>query len=215
MVTVWSVIIVVLVRIALKKRATEGVYRPSQQEALGPQVSIDSVLKRPPEERLIWWPSCFTRTTAVTCSLTASNVLVIIIHHHVTRCLENLHGCCRLNCGWLVVEAGHLLWQQRFSLIVNEKCSGSFTIHCRQHYEKFLTFVTYDIGASGCDYKLITCEFWQWITVCSAIEPPNVCWITCNCAYLQLCYWKSPSTQFLLFYRVIVAVVEMFSLHVT
>jgi len=50
-----SVIIaaVILVRMARKKRATRGVYSPSQQEYSNPRIELDNVLKPPPEERLI------------------------------------------------------------------------------------------------------------------------------------------------------------------
>jgi hypothetical protein len=44
---------VVLVRMARKKRATRGVYSPSQQEYCNPRVELDNVMKPPPEERLI------------------------------------------------------------------------------------------------------------------------------------------------------------------
>ena len=43
----------VLVKMARKKRATRGVYSPSQQEYCNPRVELDNVLKPPPEERLI------------------------------------------------------------------------------------------------------------------------------------------------------------------
>ncbi|CAG7820206.1 unnamed protein product [Allacma fusca] len=45
--------IFVLVKMARKKRATRGVYSPSQQEYCNPRVELDNVMKPPPEERLI------------------------------------------------------------------------------------------------------------------------------------------------------------------
>lgn len=45
--------VVVLVRMARQKRATRGVYSPSQQEYCNPRVELDNVMKPPPEERLI------------------------------------------------------------------------------------------------------------------------------------------------------------------
>ena len=44
---------VILVRMARKKRATRGVYSPSQQEYCNPRIELDNVMKPPPEERLI------------------------------------------------------------------------------------------------------------------------------------------------------------------
>jgi len=48
-----TVAVIILVRVARKKRATRGVYSPSQQEYCNPRVELDNVLKPPPEERLI------------------------------------------------------------------------------------------------------------------------------------------------------------------
>lgn len=45
--------IIILVRMARRKRATRGVYSPSQQEYCNPRVELDNVMKPPPEERLI------------------------------------------------------------------------------------------------------------------------------------------------------------------
>jgi len=45
--------VVMVVRMARKKRATRGVYSPSQQEYCNPRVELDNVMKPPPEERLI------------------------------------------------------------------------------------------------------------------------------------------------------------------
>jgi len=45
--------VVILVRMARQKRATRGVYSPSQQEYCNPRIELDNVLKPPPEERLI------------------------------------------------------------------------------------------------------------------------------------------------------------------
>ena len=38
---------------ARKRRQSEGTYSPSQQEVAGARLEMDSVLKVPPEERLI------------------------------------------------------------------------------------------------------------------------------------------------------------------
>ncbi|ODM96171.1 hypothetical protein Ocin01_10504 [Orchesella cincta] len=45
--------IIILVRMARRKRATRGVYSPSQQEYCNPRVELETQLKPPPEERLI------------------------------------------------------------------------------------------------------------------------------------------------------------------
>lgn len=39
---------------ARKKRQSEGAYSPSAQELAGARLEMDSMLKVPPEERLIW-----------------------------------------------------------------------------------------------------------------------------------------------------------------
>lgn len=41
---------------ARKKRQSEGTYSPSSQEVAGARLEMGSVLKVPPEERLIWYP---------------------------------------------------------------------------------------------------------------------------------------------------------------
>ncbi|KAJ8379598.1 hypothetical protein SKAU_G00003760 [Synaphobranchus kaupii] len=45
--------LIVMVMTARKKRQSEGTYSPSQQEVAGARLEMDSVLKVPPEERLI------------------------------------------------------------------------------------------------------------------------------------------------------------------
>ncbi|XP_069744762.1 protein crumbs homolog 1-like isoform X2 [Narcine bancroftii] len=45
--------LILVVLTARKKRQTEGTYNPSQQEVAGARLEMDSVLKVPPEERLI------------------------------------------------------------------------------------------------------------------------------------------------------------------
>ncbi|KAL0187351.1 hypothetical protein M9458_019021, partial [Cirrhinus mrigala] len=45
--------LVCLVLTARKKRQSEGTYSPSQQEVAGARLEMGSVLKVPPEERLI------------------------------------------------------------------------------------------------------------------------------------------------------------------
>lgn len=42
-----------MVLTARKRRQSEGTYSPSQQEVAGARLEMDSVLKVPPEERLI------------------------------------------------------------------------------------------------------------------------------------------------------------------
>ena len=43
-----------MVLTARKKRQSEGAYSPSTQEVAGARLEMDSMLKVPPEERLIW-----------------------------------------------------------------------------------------------------------------------------------------------------------------
>lgn len=43
-----------MVLTARKKRQSEGAYSPSAQELAGARLEMDSMLKVPPEERLIW-----------------------------------------------------------------------------------------------------------------------------------------------------------------
>lgn len=43
-----------LIMTARKKRQSEGTYSPSSQEVAGARLEMGSVLKVPPEERLIW-----------------------------------------------------------------------------------------------------------------------------------------------------------------
>jgi len=45
--------IIIFVKIARSKRASEGTYRPSQQEMAGQRVDLGNEIKPPPEERLI------------------------------------------------------------------------------------------------------------------------------------------------------------------
>ena len=45
--------IIILVKIAQRRRATEGAYHPSQQEMAAPRIDLGNEIKRPPEERLI------------------------------------------------------------------------------------------------------------------------------------------------------------------
>ncbi|KAG5834970.1 hypothetical protein ANANG_G00267170 [Anguilla anguilla] len=45
--------LIVMVMTARKKRQSEGTYSPSQQEVAGARLEMDSMLKVPPEERLI------------------------------------------------------------------------------------------------------------------------------------------------------------------
>ncbi|XP_014677224.1 PREDICTED: protein crumbs-like [Priapulus caudatus] len=47
------VVLVVMVMTARKKRATQGTYSPSRQEMSGSRVEMGSIMKPPPEERLI------------------------------------------------------------------------------------------------------------------------------------------------------------------
>lgn len=46
--------VIIFLMAARKKRATRGAYSPSQQETSGSRVELGNVLKKPPEERLIW-----------------------------------------------------------------------------------------------------------------------------------------------------------------
>ena len=46
--------VIVFVMVARNKRATHGAYSPSRQETAGARVELGNVLKKPPEERLIW-----------------------------------------------------------------------------------------------------------------------------------------------------------------
>ncbi|XP_072908661.1 protein crumbs homolog 2-like isoform X1 [Hemitrygon akajei] len=48
-----AIALIFVVLTARKKRQTEGTYNPSQQEVAGARLEMDSVLKVPPEERLI------------------------------------------------------------------------------------------------------------------------------------------------------------------
>jgi len=60
---IFNIIIIVLLLLLLgllsgvlaarKRRQSEGTYSPSQQEVAGARLEMDSVLKVPPEERLI------------------------------------------------------------------------------------------------------------------------------------------------------------------
>ena len=47
------VAVTVMVMTARKKRQSEGAYSPSAQELAGARLEMDSMLKVPPEERLI------------------------------------------------------------------------------------------------------------------------------------------------------------------
>lgn len=47
------IIFVLMILTARKRRQSEGTYSPSQQEVAGARLEMDSVLKVPPEERLI------------------------------------------------------------------------------------------------------------------------------------------------------------------
>lgn len=46
-------VLVLMILTARKRRQSEGTYSPSQQEVAGARLEMDSVLKVPPEERLI------------------------------------------------------------------------------------------------------------------------------------------------------------------
>lgn len=46
--------LIFMVLTARKRRQSEGTYSPSQQEVAGARLEMGSVLKVPPEERLIW-----------------------------------------------------------------------------------------------------------------------------------------------------------------
>jgi hypothetical protein len=46
-------VLATLLMMARNKRATRGTYSPSAQEYCNPRLEMDSVLKQPPEERLI------------------------------------------------------------------------------------------------------------------------------------------------------------------
>uniref|UniRef100_A0A8U8AYQ8 Uncharacterized protein n=1 Tax=Geospiza parvula TaxID=87175 RepID=A0A8U8AYQ8_GEOPR len=48
-----SIALIFMVLTARKRRQSEGTYSPSQQEVAGARLEMDSVLKVPPEERLI------------------------------------------------------------------------------------------------------------------------------------------------------------------
>ncbi|KAG5680801.1 hypothetical protein PVAND_010286 [Polypedilum vanderplanki] len=48
-----GIVLAVLLMMARNKRATRGTYSPSAQEYCNPRLEMDSVLKQPPEERLI------------------------------------------------------------------------------------------------------------------------------------------------------------------
>uniref|UniRef100_A0A8C0UQ68 Uncharacterized protein n=1 Tax=Cyanistes caeruleus TaxID=156563 RepID=A0A8C0UQ68_CYACU len=48
-----SIGLIFMVLTARKRRQSEGTYSPSQQEVAGARLEMDSVLKVPPEERLI------------------------------------------------------------------------------------------------------------------------------------------------------------------
>jgi len=46
-------VITVFMVMKCRKTASQGTYSPSRQEQAGSKIGIDSILKRPPEERLI------------------------------------------------------------------------------------------------------------------------------------------------------------------
>uniref|UniRef100_A0A8B9F5L5 Crumbs homolog 3b n=1 Tax=Amazona collaria TaxID=241587 RepID=A0A8B9F5L5_9PSIT len=48
-----SIGLIFMILTARKRRQSEGTYSPSQQEVAGARLEMDSVLKVPPEERLI------------------------------------------------------------------------------------------------------------------------------------------------------------------
>lgn len=45
--------IIIFVKIAQTRRASEGTYHPSQQEMVGPRIDVGDSIKPPPSERLI------------------------------------------------------------------------------------------------------------------------------------------------------------------
>jgi len=49
----WFSGIIIFVKIAQKRRASEGTYHPSQQEMTGQRIDLGEDIKPPPEERLI------------------------------------------------------------------------------------------------------------------------------------------------------------------
>lgn len=70
-----------LIMTARKKRQSEGTYSPSSQEVAGARLEMGSVLKVPPEERLIWvLQPCLTASHPVDVSKVRENMCCAVSH---------------------------------------------------------------------------------------------------------------------------------------